>query len=61
MSQENVEVIRTIYERWNRNDLGSDLFNPEVEIRQMASLLDTAESGVQHVSRASLVLVIGER
>jgi ketosteroid isomerase-like protein len=44
MSQENVEVIRTIYDRWNRNDgdLASDLFHPEVEIRQMASLLDTA-------------------
>ena len=44
MSQENVKVIRTICERWNRRDgdLGSDLFHREVEIRQIASLLDAA-------------------
>ncbi len=44
MSEENVEVVRSVYERWNRNDgdLAIDLFAPGVEIRQMARLVDTA-------------------
>jgi len=37
-------VIRSIYERWNRNpvDFALDLFDPAVEIRQIGAILDTA-------------------
>jgi uncharacterized protein len=33
MSQENVELVRSVYEAWGRNDLPgpSELFDPEVE------------------------------
>jgi ketosteroid isomerase-like protein len=44
MSEENIEIVRSIYERWNRNDgdLAPDLFDPAVEIRQIATMPDTA-------------------
>jgi ketosteroid isomerase-like protein len=58
MSQENVDVVRSIYERWNRNPAGIteaiasgnveyegfavDLFDPAVEVRQVGTILDTA-------------------
>jgi hypothetical protein len=34
MSEDRAEVIRSIYERWNRNDgdLARELFDPSVEI-----------------------------
>jgi hypothetical protein len=54
MPQQNVEVVRSIYERWNRNPaanaeavaagnvdydgLALDLFDPAVEVRQTAAL-----------------------
>jgi hypothetical protein len=44
MPEADEEVVRRIYERWNTNsgDLALDLFDPEVEVRQMARVFDTA-------------------
>ena len=44
MSEENVEIVRSVYERWNRNDgdLALDLLDPDIEIRQTATVFDTA-------------------
>ena len=42
MSEENVEVIRSIYRRWNDGDLALDLFDPEVEVHQQPRVFDTA-------------------
>jgi ketosteroid isomerase-like protein len=44
MADDREKLIRSIYERWNRNDgdLALDLFDPEVEIHQMASMIDSA-------------------
>jgi ketosteroid isomerase-like protein len=38
------EIIETVYERWNRNDgdLALDLFDEQVEIQQVGSLIGTA-------------------
>jgi ketosteroid isomerase-like protein len=46
MSQENVKVIRSIYDRWNDGDLALDLFDPKVEVHQQPRVFDTA--GVFH-------------
>ena len=42
------EIVRRIYERWNRNDgdLALELFHPEVEVHQMARIFDS--EGVFH-------------
>jgi ketosteroid isomerase-like protein len=44
MPEADEEVIRRVYERWNTNsgDLALDLFDPEVEVRQIPMILDTA-------------------
>jgi ketosteroid isomerase-like protein len=58
MSQENVDVVRSIYERWNRHAAANaeviasgnveyegfalDLFDPAVEVRQIDAIPDTA-------------------
>ena len=58
MSQKNLEVVRSIYERWNRyaaanaeaiasgnveyEGFALDLFDPAVEVRQVGAILDTA-------------------
>ncbi len=36
MSQENVEIVRRVYEAWNRDDLDAArlLMHPEIELRQ---------------------------
>jgi ketosteroid isomerase-like protein len=73
MSQENLQVIRSIYERWNRNpagiaeaiaagnanydDFALDLFDPAVEIRQTGAMLDTA--GTFH-GHEGMLLAAGE-
>ena len=31
MSQENVEILRRVYERWASGDLSADFFDPDVE------------------------------
>lgn len=43
MQEENSELVRHIYERWNRNegDLAFDVMDPGVEIHQMARVFDT--------------------
>ena len=46
MSQENVEIVRRIYEAWNAGDLGLQHFDPAVEVHQTAGFLDTG--GVFH-------------
>ena len=42
MSRENVEIVRRIYEAWNSDDPGLELFDPSFELHQGASLLDSA-------------------
>jgi ketosteroid isomerase-like protein len=58
MSERNLELVEAVYARWNRNpaamakanldgqrnyeDFALDLFDPAVEIRQTAAMLDTA-------------------
>jgi hypothetical protein len=42
MSQENVEVVRRIYDAWNAGDLGLESFDPSFELRQTGVLLDSA-------------------
>ena len=32
MSQENMEIVRRLYERWGRGDAALDLLDPEIEI-----------------------------
>jgi ketosteroid isomerase-like protein len=39
---ENVEIARRIYEAWNSNDPGLELFDPSFELHQGASLLGSA-------------------
>ena len=41
MSRENVEVVRRIYEAWNRVDLGLEFFDPAFELHQTPTLVDT--------------------
>jgi ketosteroid isomerase-like protein len=42
MSEENVEVVRRIYDAWNAGDLGSESFGPSFELRQTGMLLESA-------------------
>ena len=42
MSSPNVEIVRRIYEAWNSNDLGLELFDPSFELHQGVTLLDSA-------------------
>ena len=42
MSEENVEVVRRIYEAWNSGDLGLELFDPSFELHQTSTMLDSA-------------------
>ena len=44
MPEQDNELVHRIYERWNRNDgdLAVDVMAPEVEVRQMARVFDTA-------------------
>jgi ketosteroid isomerase-like protein len=32
VSQENMEIVRRLYERWGRGDAALDLLDPEIEI-----------------------------
>ncbi len=38
MSQENVNLVRTIYDRWLRGDMGIDLFDPEIAMFESSTL-----------------------
>jgi ketosteroid isomerase-like protein len=35
MSQENVEVVRAVYEAWNAGDLAPELYDPDVIVRMV--------------------------
>jgi hypothetical protein len=51
VSEQNVEIVRRIYEVWNSNDLGLELFDPSFELHQGASLLDSAGSDLSGALR----------
>jgi ketosteroid isomerase-like protein len=63
MSQENVEVVRRVYEAWNSDDPGFELFDPSFELHQGAALLDSAMvfRGHDGLLQAAQELVIGLR
>jgi ketosteroid isomerase-like protein len=42
MSEENVDIVRRIYEAWNSTDPGFELFDPSFELHQGASLPGSA-------------------
>ena len=42
MSRENVEIVRRIYEAWNSDDPGLELFDPSFELHQTATSPDSA-------------------
>jgi ketosteroid isomerase-like protein len=42
VSAQNVEIVRRVYEAWNSDDPGLELFDPSFELHQGASLLDSA-------------------
>ncbi len=37
MSEENVEIVRRLYERWASGDLSGDCFDPEVEFARIGA------------------------
>jgi ketosteroid isomerase-like protein len=73
MPQKDTEVVRSIYERWNRDpaalaaalargetdydDFGLELIDPAVEVRQAGALLDSAGSFHGH---AGMILAAKE-
>jgi ketosteroid isomerase-like protein len=42
VSAQNVDFVRRIYEAWNSDDPGLELFDPSFELHQGAALLDSA-------------------
>jgi ketosteroid isomerase-like protein len=46
VSDDNIEMIRGLYERWSENvgDFAFDLFDEDVEIHQNSDILDTRDS-----------------
>ena len=42
MSQENVALVRRIYEAWSAVDLGLEHFDPDFELHQSATVIDSA-------------------
>lgn len=45
MSQENVEIVRSIYAAWSRNESAEDLIDPELEYVNPSYAV---ESGIRH-------------
>ena len=43
MSQENVEIVRTMFEQWATGDLAADCFAPEVEYRRIGAMTPDME------------------
>jgi ketosteroid isomerase-like protein len=63
MSEENVEVVRRIYETWNTGDPGLDLFDPSFELHQTATVFDSARvfRGHEGLLRSAQELLSGLR
>jgi ketosteroid isomerase-like protein len=62
VSQDDVEVIRGLYESWTQNvgDFAFELFDPDVEIHQNSDILDTRDTFHGHkglVAAAEALLV----
>jgi ketosteroid isomerase-like protein len=57
-SEDNAQVVRRIYESWNAIDLGLELFRPDFELHQTATMIDTARvfRGHDGLMRASTEL-----
>jgi ketosteroid isomerase-like protein len=52
MSQENVELVRSLYEGWLRGDLGLDKLDPEISMVESAAVPGAANvTGVDGVER----------
>ena len=54
MSQENVEIVRELYEGWQRGETGLDKLDPEISMVESATLPGAASAyGVEAVERAT--------
>jgi ketosteroid isomerase-like protein len=52
MSQENVEIVRELYEGWQRGETGLDKLDPEISMVESATLPGAASAyGVEAVER----------
>jgi uncharacterized protein len=52
MSQENVEVVRSLYDGWLRGEIGTDKFDPEISMVESATLPGAVSAyGVEAVAR----------
>ena len=56
--EENVAVVRRIYDSWTAVDLGLEHFHPDFELHQTATLIDTARvfRGHEGLAEASVEL-----
>ena len=54
MSQENVEIVRRIYEGWSRGDFtaGADAFDPKIEFALSFGVDEATGRGADELSRA---------
>lgn len=54
MSQENAEIVRSLYERWNRSggDVTMELIDPDIEVEFVGGILNGAYRGHDGLSEA---------